>query len=793
MEFQFEQHFQTGSERFDVDLRDLEVVQTESGSWLYASTGQNGGLSLYRLTGGSAAPQLLQRHWHENPSLSTGQITCGEIGGEMRLLSQLSSSGALLSHEIGTDGQLARQAQHSLATEAATGLALWAIDSGASAGQSLVYGIDVGGQIAGWRLGADGESLGAVGRGGGDGAYDVAAQAQPTGALEISADGGLLFALDALGQGVRSYRIHTETGALQAADSLGAAQGLPVAGPAALQSFQAYGAEWLLLASAESGTLSLLRVGADGGLSFADQLNDTLATRFGGASVLEVVQVAGHVLVLAAGNDDGLSLLRLLPSGQLLHVTSLAHAQGLGLENVSALDWALLGDQLEIYVSSGSAAGISRFSLDLSDLGVLRQVDQGSYWGSVGDDLLQGGAGAVTLNGRAGDDILVASSAGSRLTGGAGADRFVVGAAQGQVTLTDFRPGMDQLDLSLIPGLYSPAQLEVQSLADGLRLRFGDLQIQVERAGGGALRLSDLWPQGRFETPDRIAPAEMPDQEIQYGGGGADQLGGSSGADQMQGLGGNDELLGRGGNDQLWGGDGNDTLRGGWGADSLEGELGNDMVLGGGGNDRLRGGAGRDDVQGHKGNDTLWGGLDDDKLKGNAGVDLLYGGAGNDDLRGGTGADRLWGEAGADLLIGQAGADSLFGGAANDTLKGGADGDWAWGYDGDDTFRGGRGRDHLFGGNGNDTLSGDIGGDWLTGGAGADRFVFNRTHGKDVILDFTPGEDCIDLRGMGVAGDDFSDLTLRQQGDDVRLITGNGEILLQGLMRGEVTADDFLF
>ncbi|MEP4037159.1 calcium-binding protein [Pseudophaeobacter sp.] len=798
MEFEFQQRFLTGSDRFDADLRDLEVVQSESGSWLYASNGANGGLSLYRLDGSAAAPQLLQRYWHENAGLGTGGITCGEIGGEMRLLSQFSSAGALLSYEIGGNGSLSRQEQHSLAAGASGGpeaLVLAPVSSGENAGQSLVYGLTEAGELKGWRLDASGQSLGEVATGGGSAGYQLPGQS----ALELSADGGLLFALDAMGQGVRSYRITAQTGALQAADSLGMGEGLPVAGPSALQSFQAYGATWLLLTAAGTGSLSLLRVAADGGLSLADQLNDTLATRFGGACVLELVQVGEHVLVLAAGTDDGLSLLRLLPSGQLLHVTSLAQAEGLGLENVTALETAVLGDQLEIYVSSGTAGGISRFSLDLSGLGLVRSVTQGGLWGGSGDDLLQGEigpegeTGAVTLNGGAGDDILVASHAGSRLTGGAGADLFVVGPARGTVTLTDFRPGTDHLDLSLIPGLYSPAQLQVHSFAGGMRLQFGDSEIVVQRAGGGALSLSDIWPDGRFTTPDRIAPTEPPEQEIQYGGGGADQLGGSTGADQMQGLGGNDVLLGRGGDDALLGGDGNDTLRGGWGADTLEGELGDDMVLGGGGNDRLSGGAGRDDVQGHKGDDILWGGLGNDKLKGNAGVDLLYGGAGNDDLRGGTGNDRIWGEGGANLLVGQAGADSLFGGGANDTLKGGADADWAWGYDGDDSFRGGRGRDHLFGGNGNDSLSGDIGGDWLSGGAGADSFIFGRKHGQDVITDFTPGEDRIDLRGMNVAGDDFSDLEISQQSGGVLVVTGNGQILLQGLELDAVTADDFLF
>jgi len=59
MEFKFQQRFQTGSDRFDADLRDLAVVQTASGSWLYASNGMNGGLSLYRLDGTAAVAALL--------------------------------------------------------------------------------------------------------------------------------------------------------------------------------------------------------------------------------------------------------------------------------------------------------------------------------------------------------------------------------------------------------------------------------------------------------------------------------------------------------------------------------------------------------------------------------------------------------------------------------------------------------------------------------------------------------------------------------------------------------------
>ncbi|MBF0677798.1 MAG: M10 family metallopeptidase C-terminal domain-containing protein [Devosia sp.] len=79
----------------------------------------------------------------------------------------------------------------------------------------------------------------------------------------------------------------------------------------------------------------------------------------------------------------------------------------------------------------------------------------------------------------------------------------------------------------------------------------------------------------------------------------------------------------------------------------------------------------------------------------------------------------------ADRLTGDAGANFLDGNAGNDTLNGGA---------------------------GNDTLSGGTGRDTMTGGAGNDIFLFKSAaetgrfaSTRDIITDFTKGEDKIDL------------------------------------------------
>lgn len=108
----------------------------------------------------------------------------------------------------------------------------------------------------------------------------------------------------------------------------------------------------------------------------------------------------------------------------------------------------------------------------------------------------------------------------------------------------------------------------------------------------------------------------------------------------------------------------------------------------------------------------------------------------------------------SDSLIGNAAANRLAGNAGNDVLSGGA---------GNDHLSGDQGVDRVTGGAGNDVLAGGLGRDVLTGGAGRDVFDFDTVAQsgfaaarRDVIRDFTRGEDRIDLSSIdalpGVAG-----------------------------------------
>jgi len=107
-----------------------------------------------------------------------------------------------------------------------------------------------------------------------------------------------------------------------------------------------------------------------------------------------------------------------------------------------------------------------------------------------------------------------------------------------------------------------------------------------------------------------------------------------------------------------------------------------------------------------------------------------------------------------DGLFGDNGANSLQGDEGDDTLLGFGDDDYLEGFIGFDS---------LNGGGGNDLLSGGMNGDTLAGGPGADVLVWSSSMGgeydsggvlpsgdvdwtnMDTVLDFTPGEDKIDV------------------------------------------------
>ena len=340
-------------------------------------------------------------------------------------------------------------------------------------------------------------------------------------------------------------------------------------------------------------------------------------------------------------------------------------------------------------------------------------------------------------------------------------------------------------------------------------------------------------------------------RDFTRGGSGDDFVNGGGDRDFLHGGSGDDHLLGYNGDDRLWGGAGDDTLRAETGNDVLVGGRGDDMLIGGEDADRFVyfGDVGDDviyhfqlqkdmidlrllpaaisfsdlsivDMADGSGARIDHAALDGSiELRGIAASQLtaanfalpdgtttsisidgtaigadgnvaegsfLVDGAGGNRIVGGGGGDHVLAGEGDDRVEGGGGDDALFGEEGDDSLAGGAGGDWLFGGEGDDALDGGAGDDRLFGGEGENVF---------TGGAGDDVFVIGPDSGDERIVDFTDGEDRIDLSHMtGVAG--FGDLRIATYATATTIdltCTGGGRIRLEDTQASDLDALDFVF
>ncbi|MGF6319279.1 retention module-containing protein [Pseudomonas frederiksbergensis] len=201
------------------------------------------------------------------------------------------------------------------------------------------------------------------------------------------------------------------------------------------------------------------------------------------------------------------------------------------------------------------------------------------------------------------------------------------------------------------------------------------------------------------------------------------------------------------------------------------------------GDDVLVAGAGNNVINAGDGNDVLTAGSGNNEMHGGAGNDLLFSGAGNDLLDGGTGNDTAsYAHATAgviadlSLITAQntlgAGTDTLTG---IENLTGSNFNDSLMGDNNSNIINGGLGNDVLNGGGGDDFLIGGLGNNTLTGGSGADTFQWLKGNsGHDVITDFTPGTDKLDLsqllqgeNGTAASLDDYLHFTVSGSGASV--------------------------
>lgn len=93
--------------------------------------------------------------------------------------------------------------------------------------------------------------------------------------------------------------------------------------------------------------------------------------------------------------------------------------------------------------------------------------------------------------------------------------------------------------------------------------------------------------------------------------------------------------------------------------------------------------------------------------------------------------------------------------------------------------RGGEGGDSIHGNDGDNRIEGRRGNDRITGGAGADVFVFTRGDGADMITDFLPGVDRLEIDGRVISPDTLpAGFAIYQSGADVHVQYGEGDVII---------------
>lgn len=453
--------------------------------------------------------------------------------------------------------------------------------------------------------------------------------------------------------------------------------------------------------------------------------------------------------------------------------------------------------------------------------------------GGEGDDTLYSGSGNDILNGGEGDDDLSSGEGNDTLTGGEGNDTFAFATNGGDDVITDFTPGEDKISINVYS---TDSQYDISYDPET-----GNSTITYE---GGSITV-----EGAQITGDDIAMRAFgtSGDDDMRGGVGNDYFRSQGGSDTISGGAGDDVINDRGivlqggSDDVAFGGEGNDTyiwtptlsgsdtFDGGEGHDTLQLDLGDGMSV----EDAFNAGTIQIALTDADGNavaitDNMWrwdGSMnlpegvsgtvtaangdvmtftnvehinamvpdqagDDPYSPDNDGdepADVIHGTSRDDTITGTTGDDNIESSRGNDAVEGGSGDDNIEGGWDNDHLAGDDGDDDVDGGRGDDTLLGGSGEDYLNGGQGDDILLGGKGDDTMTGGTGNDAFVYRAGDGDDVITDFTPGEDTIQMGGDDTSGYEIS---YNPETGNSTITYAGGTITVEGV---QITADDIEF
>ena len=433
--------------------------------------------------------------------------------------------------------------------------------------------------------------------------------------------------------------------------------------------------------------------------------------------------------------------------------------------------------------------------------------------GSAYNDNLTGNSANNKLSGGAGNDVLNGGAGADNLVGGDGSDTYFVDNTGDIVSETNTNAttgGTDTVNSYLSQYTLGANIENGRVTASGTasltgnsfnNILYAGAGNNVLNGGSGSDTVSYLYA-GSAVTASLASTAAQA-----TGGSGSDTL---AAIENLTGSNYNDKLTGNSANNKLSGGLGNDVLNGGAGADNMTGGDGSDNyyadhvsdVVSETNADASTGGT--DTVFSYLADYNLGTNIENGRilatgsanLTGNGLNNVLMAGNGNNVLNGGSGIDTA-----SYAYAGSAVAVNLSSTSAQATQGSGSDTLIAienlTGSNYNDTLIGNSASNTLNGGSGNDRLTGGAGKDTLIGGAGNDVFAFSSladtsitSDSWDIIKDFSPGSDKIDLSKLDANSAASGDNAFNKIIDGAAAFTAAGQLkVFNGVLYGN-TDDD---
>lgn len=196
--------------------------------------------------------------------------------------------------------------------------------------------------------------------------------------------------------------------------------------------------------------IAIYEVGANGALTSLGTLEDTAQTPLDGAYGLGSFEIDGtHYLSVASSNDNSVTFLRIGNNGQLTYVDSIIDSDIIALDRAYDVEPFVLHGTDRLFVaatafgeggfsifeigenaplvligtSAAEALSGTRFGDEISGAG-----GHDSLSGALGDDTLSGDDGDDTVDGEDGQDSLSGGTGNDLIDGGAGQDTLIGGA-----------------------------------------------------------------------------------------------------------------------------------------------------------------------------------------------------------------------------------------------------------------------------------------------------------------------------------------------------------------------------